>query len=162
MNIEKLKANLEDISFYKKHIPNLFFIISFWKKTYKEYQGAQKKSIVPSYLLRKSKHDSNHYNTYAISLAGEIDEAVVEKLIGIAQSLDLGEIRFMAHATNGFFPMVDAHGESVDHPNISLPTGIYMYTLADSDPSVIDCPCAVVITNGEEVKKWAILRAALA
>ncbi|MES2582741.1 MAG: hypothetical protein V4627_08505 [Pseudomonadota bacterium] len=162
MNFEKLKASLDDINFYKKNIPNLFYVFSFWKKAYQEYQGAQEKRILPSCLLRKSEHDTSHYNTYAISLAGAIDPDLADRLVGIAQNLDLGEVRFMAHATNGFFPMVDAQGVSVDHPDIALPTGVHMYTIADTQPERIDCPCAVVIKSGAELKKWAIARTALA
>lgn len=164
MNVERLEQRLEDPAFYKKHIPNLFFIFSFWKKTYKEYKAATDKKIIPNYLLRRSEQEDFFYNTYAISTAGTIDESLLRKLESFAKNLGMGEIRYMAHGTNGFFPLLDENKVSSYCPGLisANETGhLYLFTLSDTKPTTIECPYSVLIKNGNELKKWPILKTAL-
>jgi hypothetical protein len=162
MSIELLKQKLEDPNFYKQNIPNLFFIFSFWKKAHQEYQTAEEKKIVPNTLLRSAEHEDFFYNTYAISTEGEIDGDMAARLKSFAQSLELGEIRYMAHATNGFFPLLDENGVNVDNPDMKLGIpNLYIFTVSDTKPAKIDCPYSVLIKNGKAMKKWPICRSAL-
>lgn len=164
MSIERLQQRLEDPAFYKKHIPNLFFIFSFWKKAFKEYQTAQEKKILPNYLLRRSKQEDFFYNTYVMSTEGEIEDTVVRKLEAFVTSLGMGEIRYMAHATNGFFPLDDENRVSIYSPELKTITNaekLYFFTVSDTKPTTIECPYSVLIKNGNEFKKWPILKTAL-
>jgi len=162
MSIELLKQKLEDPAFYKQNIPNLFFIFSFWKKAHQEYQTAEEKKIVTNILLRSAEHEDFFYHTYAISTEGEIDADLAAKLKSFAQTLELGEIRYMAHGTNGFFPLLDENGVNVDNPEMKLGVpNIYIFTISDTKPTKIDCPFSVVIKNGKAMKKWPISRSAL-
>jgi len=131
MELNKLKANLENPEFYKKHVKG-FFLFSFWKKTYKTYREAEKKSIVPNYLLREDTHEDSFYNTYALSVDGAIDEATLQEITAQIKALDLGTIRYLSHGTNGFFPLVDENGVCVEETNIDINgKGIYVYAVSD-------------------------------
>lgn len=157
--LEKLQQKLEDPEFFKRHIPNILFIFSSWKKDFQRYQEADRRRIVTNHLLRRSEHEDFFYNTYAISTTGDIDASQVDRLRHIAQQLELGEIRYMAHATNGFHPLVDENGEIVDAPDIKLGVSdVYLFTLSDTDPAKIDCPYSVIIWKGRELKKWPLSR----
>jgi hypothetical protein len=164
MSVELLKQRLEEPVFYKKHIPNLFFIFSFWKKTYKEYQAAEHKKVVPNYILRRSKQEDFFYSTYAISTSGQIDGSILRKLETFALNLGMGEIRYMAHGTNGFFPLDDEDKVKAYCPELKPASEIenlYLFTLSDTKPTTIECPYSVLIQNGHEFKKWPILKTAL-
>ncbi len=164
MSVEILKQRLEDPAFYKKHIPNLFFIFSFWKKAYKEYQTAEDKKILPNYLLRRSEQEDFFYNTYVISTAGQIDDRMLTKLQLFAMNLGMGEIRYMAHGTNGFFPLLDEDKVNVYYPALKSEVeaeNLYFFTLSDTKPTTIECPYSVLIKNGSELKKWPVLKTAL-
>jgi hypothetical protein len=164
MSVEILKQRLEDPAFYKKHIPNLFFIFSFWKKTYREYQSAKVKKILPNYLLRRSEQEDFFYNTYVLSTSGQIDTPMLQKLESFVRRLGMGEIRYMAHGTNGFFPLQHEDKVNVYCPALKSEVDVenlYFFTLSDTKPTTIECPYSVFIQNGNELKKWPILKTAL-
>lgn len=161
--IEKLQQKLEDPQFFKRHIPNVFFIFSSWKKDHQRYQEADKRRIVTNHLLRRSEHEDFFYNTYAICTSGDdIERSQVEQLRQLAQNLALGEIRYMAHGANGFFPLVDENGAIVDAPDIKLGIpDVYIFTVSDTNAEKIDCPYSVVIWKGRELKKWPLSQKAV-
>lgn len=162
MNTEKIQQKLQDPQFYKRHIPNLFFIFSFWKKAHQEYTTADSRKILVNHLLRRSEHEDFFYNTYAFSVTEDLDQAKLEHLTRMANGLALGEIRYMSHGTNGFFPLMDEEGQIVDAPDINLGIpGVYLYTVSDTKPEKIDCPVVVVIQKGKELKKWPLSRKAV-
>lgn len=162
MNTEKIQQKLQDPQFYKRHIPNLFFIFSFWKKAHQEYTTADSRKILVNHLLRRSEHEDFFYNTYAFSVTEDLDQAKLEHLTRMANGLALGEIRYMSHGTNGFFPLIDEEGQIVDAPDINLGIpGVYLYTVSDTKPEKIDCPVVVVIQKGKELKKWPLNRKAV-
>lgn len=68
MNTEKIQQKLQDPQFYKRHIPNLFFIFSFWKKAHQEYTTADSRKILVNHLLRRSEHEDFFYNTMPFPL----------------------------------------------------------------------------------------------
>lgn len=155
--LEKLQQKLEDPQFFKRHIPNILFIFSSWKKDHQRYMDADKRKIVVNHLLRRSEHEDFFYNTYAISTSGELEPARLEQLRQVVQNLALGEIRYMAHATNGFHPLVDENGEIVDAPDIKLGIpDVYIFTVSDTNAEKIECPYSVVIWKGRELKKWPL------
>lgn len=156
MTFKTLEKNLESPEFFKKAIPSFLFF-NPWKKELQKYQEAELKRVVPNYLLRKDEHDEFFYNTYAFSVNGAIDENSVENLIAMAHDLELGQVRYIAHGTNGFFPLIDENGKFADHTGIATNVeGLYLFTVSDDKENNINCPCSVVISKGKEMWKWPV------
>lgn len=152
-----MKINLEDINFYKKHLK--VFLFRPWKQAYKTYSEADETRIVTNYLLRSDSHDGTFYNTYLLSVDGEIEEPVVNQLKRDAQDIELSHIRYISQSPMGFSPILNEEGVYDDFNCLPAGDGLYIITVAATkNGEKIDCPCSVLAFKGKGLMGWPVRR----
>lgn len=163
MDTTTLATKLNDSNFLKKACPGRFLFTPYWKKTFKSYTSATEKGVCKAITLRELTYDENAYRVMAYSTQSDISQKNINELREIVNSADIGTIRFEAHGTNGFFPLLNENGDLVFAQNnltglCKQLDDIYLIivaTQADKKES-LDCSQVVYIRNGKQMFHWAL------
>ena len=163
MNLANLKVKLNEKEVFRKACPGRFLFWPYWKKSYEKYISFPEKYICLAYDLREFQYDEYLYKIIAYSTKGDLSDATVLDLKSYVFNVEVNQIRFESHGTNGFFPLQDVKGISRNGED-SL-TGIYnsvkdvfiiIVQTSIETTDEINCSQIVQIRKNKEIWHWAL------
>lgn len=165
MDVKLIEQKLNDKDFFKKACPGRFLFWPYWKKSHARYMAATEKGVCKSVKLREFAYAENVYSAMAYSTNGDIPAETVEELKSILGGVDIGNIRYEAHGTNGFFPLLNAEGgmQMEDHSIKALCQklqDIYIIIVSEIDTddfSKVTSSQIAYAKSGKEMWQWAII-----
>ncbi len=163
MELKTIEKELLNPDFFKKACPEKFLFWSFWKKSYEQYNKAQERGVCKAVTLREATYEDRAYRVLAYSVNGELSNTVIEELKQQINSADIGNIRYEAHGTNGFFPLLNEEGELQweDHELKGLYknyNGVFLIITSEQKEKKdrLQCSQIVYVKNGKSMSHWAL------
>ncbi|MCT4638989.1 MAG: hypothetical protein N4A72_14905 [Bacteroidales bacterium] len=164
MNLDTLKSKLNNREFFKSACPGRFLFWSFWKKSHEKYTTFPVKEVCKGTSLREFTYEDRIYNVIAYSTNGDIQPDILEEIKTFVNRVEIGQIRYESHGTNGFFPLTSPEGE-VRNGEDSLSaifkkvdnTFIIVVTESGTNPVKVKSSQIAHIRNGKEIWHWSIL-----
>ncbi|MDR2787327.1 MAG: hypothetical protein LBD06_03005 [Candidatus Accumulibacter sp.] len=143
MNAKEFEKKLESLDGFKAIFGGLFGGGKA-KASFEIYRSAQKKGVYDVAVLRREKHEDNHYAIMAFSTQGSIDKDTLQVITERANDVSLGTIRYECLGYAKLEPYRGQPG-SLANKNTEITSiadgfaDLFVFPISESE-SGLDCP----------------------